>query len=94
MFNNDGSLYEKGNPYNLAKQNVGSIKSLGLGIHMEIGGDDPLLPNNRALIDLLDSVGIPHDPLKIYPGLGHEWGVVSLDSLQWAKQYFSSTPID
>jgi len=94
IFNNDGTLYEMGNPYNLAKQKADSIKSFGLGIHMDIGGDDRLLPNNRALIDTLDSVGIPHDALKIFPGLGHEWGVVSLDSLQWAKQYFSSTPIN
>jgi S-formylglutathione hydrolase FrmB len=94
MFNNDGSLYEKGNPYNLAKQNADRIKGLGLGIHMDIGGDDGLLPNNQALIDVLDSVGISHDALKIFPGLGHEWGVVSVDSLQWAKQYFSCTPIN
>ena len=39
MFNNDGSLYEEGNPYNLAKQNAEWIKSFGLGIHMDIGGD-------------------------------------------------------
>jgi len=94
MFNNDASLYEKGNPYNLAKQNADWIKSLGLGIHMDIGRDDGLLPNNRALIDVLDSVGIPHDDLQIFPGLGHDWGVVSLDSLQWAKHYFSYTPIN
>ena len=61
MFNNDASLYEKGNPYNLAKQNADWIKSVGLGIHMDVGGDDSLLPNNRALTDVLDSVGIPHD---------------------------------
>ena len=63
MFNNDASLYEKGNPYNLAKQNADWIKSVGLGIHMDIGRDDSLLPNNRALTDVLDSVGIPHDAL-------------------------------
>jgi hypothetical protein len=61
---------------------------------MDIGGDDGLLQNNQALIDVLDSVGISHDALKIFPGLGHEWGVVSVDSLQWAKQYFSCTPIN
>jgi S-formylglutathione hydrolase FrmB len=94
MFNNDASLYEKGNPYNLAKQNADGIKGLGLGIHMDIGGDDGLLPNNRALTDVLDSMGIPHDALQIFLGLGHEWRVVRLDSLQWAKQYFSYTPIN
>ena len=94
MFNNDASLYEKGNPYNLAKQNADWIKSVGLGIHMDIGRDDSLLPNNRALTDVLDSVGIPHDALQIFPGLGHKWRVVSLDSLQWAKQYFSYIPIN
>jgi len=88
MFNSDGTLYEKGNPYNLAVQNAGSIKGFGLAIHMDIGEDDRLLPNNKSLVDVLDSVGISHDALKIFPGLGHEWGVVSLDSLQWAKQYF------
>jgi S-formylglutathione hydrolase FrmB len=94
MFNNDASLYEKGNPYNLAKQNADWIKGLGLGIHMDIGGDDPLLPNNRALTDVLDSVGIAHDTLQIFPSLGHEFRVVSLDSLQWTKQYFSHPPIN
>jgi S-formylglutathione hydrolase FrmB len=94
MFNNDGNLYEEGSPYNLAKQNADWIKSLGLGIHMGIGGGDGFLPTNRALIDVLDSVGIPHDALEIFPGLGHESGVVSLDSLQWAKQYFLYTPIN
>ena len=94
MFNNDASLYEKGNPYNLAKQNADGIKGLGLGIHMDIGGDDGLLSNNRALTDVLDSMGIPHDALQIFPGLGHEWRVVRLDSLQWAKQYFLHPPIN
>ena len=91
MFNNDGNLYEKGNPYNLAKQNADRIKSLGLGIHLSIGGDDGLLPNNQALIDVLYNAGIPHDALEIFPGIGHEWRVVSLDSLQWAKKYLSYT---
>jgi S-formylglutathione hydrolase FrmB len=94
MFNNDGNLYEEGNPYNLAKQNADWIKSLGVGIHMCIGGDDGFLPTNRALIGELDKLGIPHDALQIFPGLGHELGVVSLDSLQWAKQYFSYTWIN
>jgi S-formylglutathione hydrolase FrmB len=94
MFNNDASLYEKGNPYNLAKQNADGIKGLGLGIHMDIGGDDGLLSNNRALTDVLESMDIPHDALQIFPGLGHEWRVVRLDSLQWAKQYFLHPPIN
>jgi enterochelin esterase-like enzyme len=90
MFNNDASYYEAGTPYTLAVQNADRIKSLGLGIHMQIGGDDGLLDNNQRLIQVLDSVGIPHEDLVIVPGVGHDWAAWGTDPYQWAKRYLSA----
>jgi S-formylglutathione hydrolase FrmB len=97
MFNNDASYYEAGTPYKLAVQNADRIKSLGLGIHMQIGGDDGLLDNNQRLIQVLDSVGIPHEDFVIVPGVGHpgrpvghNWSAWGTDPYQWAKRYLSA----
>jgi putative tributyrin esterase len=90
MFNNDESYYEAGTPYTLAVQNADRIKSLGLGIHMQIGGNDGLLANNQQLIQVLDSVGIPHEDLVIVPGVGHDWPAWGPEPYQWAKQYLSA----
>ena len=90
MFNNNASYYEAGTLYTLAVQNADRIKSLGLGIHMQIGGDDGLLDNNQRLIQVLDSVGIPHEDLVIVPGVGHDWPAWGTDPYQWAKRYLSA----
>jgi S-formylglutathione hydrolase FrmB len=94
MFNNDASYYEAGTPYTLAVQNADRIKSLGLGIHMQIGGDDGLLDNNQRLIQVLDSVGIPHEDLVIVPGVGHDWAAWGNGSLPVGQAIFvgSATP--
>jgi enterochelin esterase-like enzyme len=90
MFNFDESYYEAGTPYTLAVQNADRIKSLGMGIHMQIGGDDGLLANNQQLIQVLDSVGIPHEDLVIVPGVGHDWRAWGTEPYQWAKRYLSA----
>src|SRR5262249_30245979 len=83
MFNFDESYYEAGTPYTLAVQNADRIKSLGMWIHMQIGGDDGLLANNQQLIQVLDSVGIPHEDLVIVPGVGHDWRAWGTEPYQW-----------
>ena len=57
---------------------------------MQIGGDDGLLDNNQRLIQVLDSVGIPHEDLVIVPGVGHDWAAWGTDPYQWAKRYLSA----
>jgi len=89
MFNFDESYYEAGTPYTLAVQNADRIKSLGLGIHIQIGGADGLLGNSQQFIQLLDQLGIPHEDLVIVPGVGHEWAAWGPEPYQWAKQYLS-----
>jgi esterase/lipase superfamily enzyme len=44
----------------------------GMPIHVTIGSADSLLPWSQALMQLLDSQNIPHDPLQVINGVGHD----------------------
>ena len=69
MFNNDVNAFVAQNAQTFAVSNAANIR--GMPIHVTIGSLDELLPWSQALMRLLDSQNIPHDPLQIINGVGH-----------------------
>jgi S-formylglutathione hydrolase FrmB len=70
MLNDNPSLFDAENPQTIAANNAANIR--GLPIHIVIGATDGLLADNQALDGLLTSLRIPHDPLEIVGGAGHD----------------------
>ena len=70
MFNNDAAAFAAQNAQAFAASNAANIR--GMPIHVLIGAQEGLLPDNQALMSQLDALKIPHDPLQIVRGSGHE----------------------
>ena len=70
MFNNDVNAFVAQNAQTFAVSNAANIR--GMPIHVTIGSADSLLPWSQALMQLLDSQNIPHDPLQVINGVGHD----------------------
>jgi esterase/lipase superfamily enzyme len=70
MFNNDVNAFVAQNAWTFAVSNAANIR--GMPIHVTIGSVDSLLPWSQALMQLLDSQNIPHDPLQAINGVGHD----------------------
>ena len=93
MFNSDPNLWEQNTVFTLANNNAANIR--GLPIHIVIGSLDGLLLYNQDLFATLDRLGIPHDPLEIIVGAGHDQRVyngVGIENLYFAAKYFVSGP--
>jgi pimeloyl-ACP methyl ester carboxylesterase len=93
MFNNDPNLFDQNTVFTLANNNAANIR--GLPIHIVIGSLDSLLPYNQDLFATLDRLGIPHDPLEIISGAGHDQRVldgIGIENLQFAAKYFVPPP--
>jgi len=90
MFNSEPNLWEQNTVFTLANNNAANIR--GLPIHIVIGSLDGLLPYNQDLLATLDRLGIPHDPLEIIEGYGHDLPIssVGIEWLQFAAKYFVS----
>jgi enterochelin esterase-like enzyme len=93
MFNSDPNLWEQNTVFTIANNNAANIR--GLPIHIVIGSLDSLLPYNQDLFATLDRLGIPHDPLEIISGAGHDQRVldgIGIENLQFAAKYFVPPP--
>ena len=90
MFNSDPYLFDQNTVFTLANNNAANIR--GLPIHIVIGSLDGLLPYNQDLFATLDRLGIPHDPLEIIEGYGHDLPIssVGIEWLQFAAKYIVS----
>jgi enterochelin esterase-like enzyme len=88
MFNNDVNAFVAQNAQTFAVSNAANIR--GMPIHVTIGSADSLLPWNQALMQLLDAQNIPHDPLQVINGVGHELpNATDNAALQFAIAAFS-----
>ena len=88
MFNNDVNAFIAQNAQTFAVSNAANIR--GMAIHVTIGSADSLLPWNQALMQLLDAQNIPHDPLQVINGVGHELpNATDNAALQFAIAAFS-----
>jgi enterochelin esterase-like enzyme len=93
MFNSDPYLFDQNTVFTMANNNAANIR--GLPIHIAIGSLDSLLPYNQDLSATLDRMGIPHDPLEIISGSGHDQRVldgIGIENLQFAAKYFVPPP--
>jgi enterochelin esterase-like enzyme len=70
-WNNNIELYAPHTVQNETTNNVANISG-HLAIRISVGADDPLLSDVQPYINQLTSLGIPHDPLTIVNGLGHD----------------------
>jgi len=93
MFNNDPNLFDQNTAASLATVNAANLR--GLAIHVVIGSEDALLPSNQDLLAKLTGLNIPHDPLEIVNGVGHDPRIVAsigMQNLQFAAKYFVPPP--
>ena len=93
MFNNDPNLFDQNTAASLAAVNGANLR--GLAIHVVIGSEDALLPSNQDLLAKLTELNIPHDPLEIVNGVGHDPRIVAsigMKNFQFAVKYFLRLP--
>jgi enterochelin esterase-like enzyme len=92
MFNGDTAAFDLQTATGQAKANRDNIIASGVAIHMSVGSNDPLLPDNQELDNLLTSLGIPHDPLEVVPGGIHDppsiWGIIGTTPFQYINAHF------
>jgi enterochelin esterase-like enzyme len=93
MFNNDPNLFDQNTAARLATTNAANIR--GLAIHVVIGSEDRLLQSNQDLQAKLTGLNIPHDPLEIINGVGHDPRIIAsigIENLRFAAKYFVPPP--
>lgn len=93
MFNNDPKLFGQNTAASLATTNAPKIR--GLAIHVVIGSEDGLLASNQDLETKLTGLNIPHDPLEIIGGVGHDPRIIAsigIQNLRFAAKYFVASP--
>ncbi len=94
MFNNDPNLFDQNTPASLAMHNAANIR--GVAIHIVSGSEDRLLPSNQDLQAKLTRLNIPHDPLEIIKGVGHDSRIVAsigIENLRFAAKHFAPPPM-
>jgi enterochelin esterase-like enzyme len=94
FWNNNISLYSPHTVQNETTSNVANISGQ-IAIHLTVGTNDGLMPDEQAYDAQLTSLGIPHDPLTLISGAVHDLGQLltgtsgtSADSFVFASNYF------
>jgi enterochelin esterase-like enzyme len=93
FWNNNISLYSPHTVQNETTNNVANI-SVQIAIHLTVGTLDGLLPDVQDYAAQLTSLGIPHDPVTILNGVGHDSRLLtntvgtSADSFVFASNHF------
>jgi enterochelin esterase-like enzyme len=87
MFSNDPWAFDAQTVFSLARANRDNIIKSGIGIYMVVGSEDVLVPLNSQLDSLMSDLGIPHNPLVIVPGMGHDYQR-GPETLQWMISHF------
>lgn len=70
MFGSDDAYVRANDPFVLLRKNLDAIRG-HMSIRVAVGGDDSLLPRNRALHEALTDAKIKHD-YEVVPGVAHD----------------------